>query len=152
MAVRSKVEAMPLELLNQIKARLALPSPARSMVDDPDLVGESLLLLRMVLKDGELGQREVDVLRRVARSSYDLGAAELDDIVFSMRHFAQQASMGQAAAFYRSMEPDRRRLLARRLYAMMAVNRELKRREARFRGRLLELLDLRPDDLLETAA
>lgn len=152
MAVRSKVEAMPLELLNQIAARLARPSPGRPVVDDPALVGESLLLLRMVLKDGELGQREVDVLRRVARSSYNLGSADLDAVVFSMRDFAQQAGMGQAAVFFRSMDLDRRRVLARRLCAIMTLNRELKQREGRFRARLLELLDLRPDDLLEPAA
>jgi|SRR5690606_20122647 len=141
---------MPLELLTQLKARLS-GMARRGLTDSPEVIAELLVLLRMVLADGEMRPRQSEILRRIAAARFGLGGADGNAFMQSMREFGQVVGAGQTTVFFRGLDIERRRLLARRLTDLMEQDRELKGREARFRARLLALLDLTPDDLLDPA-
>lgn len=144
---------MPSELLTQLKVRLwGRSERGGRQADDAETAAELLLLLRMVLADGPLGPRESEILRRIAATGFGLCGADGEAFMQQMRVFDCKVGAGQVTGLFHGLDIERRRMLARRLVDIMEEDQQLKAREARFRGRLLALLALDPDERLKSAA
>jgi uncharacterized tellurite resistance protein B-like protein len=118
---------------------------------DPAMTAEMLLLLRMILADGRIGDERTEMLRRICRDSIDLGDGAFEAVTAFADETAQGISQPQMIAVFRGFDRERRIALARRLAAIVQSDAELKRREARVMIRVLDILDLEREDLAGAA-
>lgn len=110
------------------------------------MVAELLMLFRMILADGEVREAELAMLRRICREAFDVEEAAFPGLM----HVVEQMGVGnelQSVRVFRSFDHPRRVALARRMLAIAQADNELSLHEERFLVRVLDILDLQPDDL-----
>lgn len=110
--------------------------------DDPSIKAEILLLLRLVLADGEAGARTAAVMRRIAGRDLGLDESGLDEVVAEIEHLVASVGTAAAGAALRSLTPARRKVLGQRLAAIAAADEELAGRGGRLRGRIEVIVDI----------
>ncbi len=111
-------------------------------VEDPSIVAELLLLLRLVLADGEAPPPAAALLRRIAADRVGIGAEGVEEVAQEIEHLVAAAGTGGAAAALRDMPLDRRRTLALRLAAIFAADEQCRGLQGRLAGRLAAILGL----------
>jgi len=137
-------------LLTRLKELIEGNASVRKVADDPALMAELLLLLRMVLADGEVAERELATLRRIAAGF----GIEGDDFELVLRHledFGYEISLAQAIDVFREMDRERRIALARHMADIAKADQELSGFEVRLLARVVEMLGLTPADVLPSA-
>lgn len=139
---------MPNRFLSAIRGLIDGDPAVRKVADDPSLVAELLLLFRMALADGEMGERELDTLKRIAGESFGIHPDSFPAVVSHLRDFGYETSAGQAVAVFQEFDIDRRRLLARHLAAIAKADGQLNAHEVRLLARVVELLGLEASDVL----
>lgn len=112
--------------------------------EDSATRAELLFLLRLVFADGDLSSEATRQLGRIASSALAIQQDAIDEIV---REIGGPINPSQAARAFRSFDIEHRKYLARRLSRIAAADAELSRRKDHFTGRVLEILDLSPEDL-----
>jgi len=123
----------------------------KNVAEDRAIVAELLLLLRLILTDGEVRDAELAMLQRICRESLDVEEAALPGLMYVVQEMGG-ASEFQTVRVFRSFDHPRRVALARRMAAIAQADAELSRREERFLVRLLDILDLQPADLAGKAS
>jgi uncharacterized tellurite resistance protein B-like protein len=121
----------------------------RRVADDPALIAELLLLFRMALADGEVRERELEVLKRIAAQSFGIEGESFAAVVKHLRDFGYETNAGQSIAVFQELDLERRRALARRMAAIAKADDELSAHEVRLLARVVELLGLSPSDVTE---
>jgi len=119
----------------------------RKVADDPALMAELLLLLRMALADGRMAEPELATLRRIAADAFGIGAADMEPVLQHLEDFGFETSVPQAIAVFRELERPRRLSLARHLAAIAKADAELNRHEVRLLARVVDMLDLTPAEV-----
>lgn len=140
---------MPRRLLAKLKQFIEGDPAVRMVADDPALVAELLLLFRMVLADGKVQERELGVLKRICAQSFGIEGDSFTAVVEYLHSFGYEINTGQAIGAFRELGLERRRLLARHLATIAKADEELSAREVRLLARVIELLDLEPEDAIE---
>jgi uncharacterized tellurite resistance protein B-like protein len=118
----------------------------RKVADDPALTAELLLLLRMVLADGDVAERELATLRRIA-DGYGVSGRDFELVLSHLEDFGYEVSVAQAIAVFRELDKERRLLLARHMADIAKADQELSRFEVRLLARVLDMLDLDPSEV-----
>lgn len=118
----------------------------RKVADDPALTAELLLLLRMVLADGEAAERELATLRRIART-FGIAGRDFEQVLAYLEDFGYGTSAAQAIAVFREFGKDRRLVLARHMAEIAKADMELSRYEVRLLARVVDVLDLDPAEV-----
>lgn len=137
---------MPRELLARLRIVFEGNASVRKVADEPALMAELLLLLRMVLADGEVEERELATLRRVAESLGVVGE-DFEQVLGHLEDFGYEISAGQATAVFRELDRPRRVMLARHMADIAKADRELSRYEVRLLARVVDMLDIDPADI-----
>ncbi|MCC0044554.1 MAG: TerB family tellurite resistance protein [Brucellaceae bacterium] len=114
-----------------------------SAADDPALTAELLLLVRMVLADGEAHERELAALRRIA-SALGIDGADLELVLDHLGAFGYEITPVQAIAVFRELDMDRRLALAQNMAMLAKADGELSRHEVRLLARVVEILEIDP--------
>ncbi len=139
---------MPQNLLAQIRQLLQGNPSVRKVADDPALTAELLLLVRMVLADGEAHGRELEALRRIATNSLGIDGGDLDLVLDHLSAFGYEITPVQAISVFRELEMDRRETLARNMAALAKADGELSRHEVRLLARVVEILEIDPQRIV----
>jgi uncharacterized tellurite resistance protein B-like protein len=140
---------MPANFIERVRTLFEGDPAVRRVANDPALQAELLLLFRMILADGEVRERELEVFRRICRESFGIDGEGLESVLGYLKDFGYETSSGQAMLVFQEMPEERRRLLARHLAAIAKADADLSRQEVRFLARTLEMLGLQPDDVRE---
>lgn len=135
-------------LLARLRELFEGNASVRTVADDPALTAELLLLLRMILADGEVSERELATLRRIAES-FGISGEDFEPVLSHLEDFGYETSAGQAIAVFRELSKERRILLARHMAAIAKADMELSRFEVRLLARVVSMLDL---DLAEVTS
>lgn len=139
---------MPQNLLAQIRQLLQGNPSVRKVADDPALTAELLLLVRMVLADGEAHGRELEALRRIATNSLGIDGGDLDLVLDHLSAFGYEITPVQAISVFRELDMDRRETLARNMAALAKADGELSRHEVRLLARVVEILEIDPQRIV----
>lgn len=124
----------------------------RQVADDPALMAELLLLFRMVLADGEVRERELDAIRRIAAENFGIEGDDLEKVLGHLQAFGYEVTPVQAIAVFREFDMERRLLLARHMAELAKADEELSRYEVRLLARVVEMLDLDPKAVVDGGA
>jgi uncharacterized tellurite resistance protein B-like protein len=133
-------------LLARLRELFEGNASVRKIADDPALMAELLLLLRMVLADGEVTERELATLRRIAEG-FGISGGDFEQVLGHLEDFGYEVSAGQAIAVFRELDKERRVALARHMAEIAKADRELSRFEVRLLARVLDMLDVDPSDV-----
>jgi uncharacterized tellurite resistance protein B-like protein len=126
--------------LEALKTRLEKERVARMVANDPALTAELLLLFRVILADGEVTQRELNIFKRICRESFGLDPEVMDGVYAYLHDFAYETSAAQAAAIFTDLPQDRRQALLDHMIAIAEADTEIDAREERFVARIGDLL------------
>ena len=135
---------MPQNLLARLRQLLQGNPSVRKVADDPALTAELLLLVRMVLADGEAHERELAALRRIASDSLGIDGADLELVLDHLGAFGYEITPVQAIAVFRELDMDRRLALAQNMAMLAKADGELSRHEVRLLARVVEILEIDP--------
>jgi uncharacterized tellurite resistance protein B-like protein len=138
--------AMAHGLLARLRELIEGNASVRKIADDPALMAEFLLLLRMVLADGEVAERELAALRRIA-GSFGIAGDDFERMISFLEAFGYEVSAAQAIAVFRELDKERRLLLARHMAEIAKADHELSRFEVRLLARVVDMLDLDPAEV-----
>ena len=133
-------------LLVRLRELIEGNASVRKIADDPALMAEFLLLLRMVLADGEVAERELAALRRIA-GTFGIEGDDFERMIAYLEDFGYEVSAAQAIAVFRELDKERRLLLARHMAEIAKADRELSRFEVRLLARVVDMLDLDPAEV-----
>ncbi len=139
---------MPQGLLTTLRELIQGNASVRKVADDPALTAEFLLLFRMALADGEVKQRELDTIRRIAEESFGIDGDDLDSVLRYLSRFAYETSAAQAVAIFQEFDRERRLQLARHMAELAKADDEIGQYEVRLLGRVVEMLNLDPHEVV----
>lgn len=142
---------MPQGLLAKLRELFEGNPSVRKVADDPALMAELLLLLRMALADGRMAGPELATLRRIAQEAFGIPAADMEPVLRYLEDFGFEVSVPQAVAVFRELDRPRRLALARHLAAVAKADAELSRHEVRLLARIIDMLDLTPAEVTAPA-
>ncbi|WP_163273035.1 hypothetical protein [Chelativorans alearense] len=111
-----------------------------------ELAGDVLLLLRLVLNDGEMTPSARDALQRVAERAFSIDAPTFEAFLPVLQPFGAKGA-ARAGAVLRARPKDERVLLARMLLAAALKGDTLTLHEERLRARAAEILGLDEGDV-----
>ena len=120
----------------------------RRVADDPALLAELMLLFRMILADGEVRDRELETFRRICAESFGIGPDSFGEVMTYLQDFGYEITSAQAIAVFRDLDKDRRTQLARHMAEIAKADTELSKHEVRLLARVIDMLDLKPADVV----
>jgi uncharacterized tellurite resistance protein B-like protein len=143
---------MPQGLLASLRELMQGNPSVRKVADDPALMAELLLLFRMVLADGEVHERELDAIRRIAAENFGIEGNDLEKVLSHLQAFGYEITQAQAIAVFQEFDMERRLLLARHMADLAKADEELSQYEVRLLARVVEMLDLDPKAVVKGGA
>ena len=136
-------------LLAQIREIFEGDPGVRKVADDPVLSAELLLLFRMILADGQVSDKEMEVFRRICRDAFGIADDSFEGVVEYLNDFGYETSGAQAIEMFRELDVERRRTLARHMAEIAKADRQLAENEVRLLRRTLDLLGISPVDVVK---
>lgn len=133
--------------LEALKVRLAKERVAGIVAGDPALTAELLLLFRVILADGEVRERELDIFKRICRDSFGLDPALMDGVYEYLTDFAYETSAEQAAAIFADLPEARRQALLDHMIEIAGADSDIDFHEERIVTRVADMLGF---DITET--
>lgn len=143
---------MPQGLLDTLRELIQGNPSVRKVADDPALMAELLLLFRMVLADGEVRERELETIRRIAAENFGIEGGDLQKVLRHLDAFGYEITPAQAIAVFREFSAERRLLLAQHMALLAKADEELSHYEVRLLARVVEMLDLDPKAVVNGVA
>ncbi len=127
-------------LFGKIKAMLERDKSVRLVANDPALTAELLLLFRMILADGDVKDRELQMLRRICESEFAINADAIDGVYKYLQDYSYETSIDQSAQMFASLSVERRQELLNHMIAIAEADDELASNELKLLGRTAEML------------
>jgi uncharacterized tellurite resistance protein B-like protein len=127
--------------LDALKTRLEREKVVRLVANDPALTAELLLLFKVILADGEVKQRELDIFKRICRDSFGLDPEVMDGVYEYLNDFAYETTPAQAASVFADLPLERRQRLLDHMIEIAEADSDIDRREERFLARIADMLD-----------
>jgi uncharacterized tellurite resistance protein B-like protein len=140
---------MAFALLDQIRSIFDGDPGVRKVADDPVLSAELLMLFRMILADGSVSESEMAAFRRICREAFGIPEASIDSVIEFLNDFGYETNSSQAIAQFRDLDVERRKLLARHMAEIAKADSQLAGNEMQLLRRTLDLLDIRPADVVK---
>ncbi|MCI5076254.1 TerB family tellurite resistance protein [Oricola sp.] len=131
---------MAMAWLEALKSRLEQEKAVRMVANDPALTAELLLMFKVILADGEVRQRELDIFKRICRDSFGLDPDAMDGVYRYLSDFAYEISPAQAAGTFADLPLERRQRLLDHMIAIAEADRDIDKREERFLARIGDIL------------
>jgi len=135
-------------LLTRLRDLFEGNQSVRKVADDPSLMAELLLLFRMILADGEADEKEMASFRRICAEAFGIEGDDLSQVMGHLEDYGYEISAGQSIAVFREFDRARRIELARHLADIAKADEELSRHEVRLLARVIEMLDLDPQEVV----
>jgi len=119
----------------------------RKIADDPSLTSELILLLRMMLADGELRPEEMANFKRLCQTAFDIPEADVPQVLQYLKDFGYATTAADAASLFAELEPQRKRSLLLHMLSIAKSDDELHANEAELIRRTAEALGLGAADI-----
>lgn len=136
-------------IFERISAYLSKKTAVQRLSEDPALVSELLLLVRLVFVDGQKHQAEMNALLHIMQHDFDIMPEELPEIADYLKTFSYETTSTQAAALFNEMAPERRQSLINHLVAIAQADNEIHPAESALIARVIEQLNVTPEELFE---
>ena len=127
-------------MFGKFKAMLEREKSVRLVANDPALTAELLLLFRMILADGDVKDRELQMLRRICESEFGINADAIDGIYKYLQDYSYETSIDQSAQMFSSLSVERRQELLNHMIAIAEADDELASNEIKLLGRTAAML------------
>lgn len=134
-------------IFERISAYLSKKTAVQRLAEDPALVSELLLLVRLVFVDGQKHPAEMNALLHIMQHDFDIKPEELPEIADYLKTFSYETSSTQAAALFSEMAPERRDSLIRHLLFIAQADNEMHPSESALISRVVEQLNVTPEEL-----
>jgi uncharacterized tellurite resistance protein B-like protein len=102
----------------------------RKVADDVMLTSELILLVRMMLADGELRPQEMQNFKRICRTAFGIPEEDIEQVMQYLKDFGYGTSAADAAAMFADFEPERKRALLVHMLSIAKADEQLDRSEA----------------------
>ncbi len=136
-------------IFERISAYLSKKTAVQRLSEDPALVSELLLLVRLVFADGQKNQAEMNALLRIMQHDFDIKPEELPEVADYLKTFSYETTSTQAAALFSEMVPERRQSLVGHLLTIAKADNEIHPAESALIARVVEQLNVTPEELFE---
>lgn len=136
-------------VFERISAYLSKKTAVQRLSEDPALVSELLLLVRLVFADGQKNSAEMNVLLRIMQHDFGINPDELPEVAEYLKTFSYETTSVQAAALFREMVPERRQSLIGHLLTIAQADNEIHPAESALIARVIEQLDVSAEELFE---
>jgi uncharacterized tellurite resistance protein B-like protein len=136
-------------IFERISAYLSKKTAVQRLSEDPALVSELLLLVRLVFADGQKDPAEMNALLHIMQHEFDIKPEELPEVADYLKTYAYETTSTQAAALFNEMVPERRYSLVGHLLTIAKADNEIHPAESALISRVIEQLNVTPDELFE---
>ncbi|WP_439272141.1 TerB family tellurite resistance protein [Pseudochrobactrum sp. HB0163] len=134
-------------IFERISNYLSKKTAVQRLSEDPALVSELLLLVRLVFADGQKHQAEMNALLHIMQHDFGIKPEELPEVADYLKTFAYETSNAQAAALFSEMAPERRQSLINHLVAIAQADHEIHPAESALIARVIAQLNVDPEEL-----
>ena len=138
---------MPKNFLRAIREFLEGNKSVRKVAEDISLTSELILLLRMMLADGELRPEEMANFKRLCHTAFDIPEQDVPKALQYLKDYGYETTAADAAAMFSDLDPDRKRALLLHMLSIAKSDDELHGNEAELIRRTAEALGISAADL-----
>ncbi|ALF29789.1 MULTISPECIES: TerB family tellurite resistance protein [Brucella] len=128
-------------IFERISAFLSEKNAVQRVAEDPALASELLLLLHVVVADGNQHPAEI------AANNFGIPPEELPEVAEYLKDFGYETTTKQAANMLAEMAPERRLALLSDLMKIACSDHRLDRSETTMIQRIANTLGIKPEEL-----
>jgi uncharacterized tellurite resistance protein B-like protein len=134
-------------LLHSIREFIEGNRSVKRVAGDIALTSELILLIRMMLADGELRPEEMANFRQICETTFGIPQADVPQVMQYLKDFGYGTSAHDAAEMFRELEPERKRRLLLNMLMVAKSDERLDVSEAELIKRTAEVLELTAEDI-----
>ena len=138
---------MVVEFLDRVRTLFEGDPAVKRVADDPALSAELMLLLRMVLADGEVDEAEMATFRHICAEAFGISGEGLRQVTEYLQDFGYEITTPKALELYATLPMDRRVALARHMAEIAKADQDFSAKEAELLKRTLSLLGITQNDI-----
>jgi uncharacterized tellurite resistance protein B-like protein len=138
---------MAKNFIKKIRQFIEGNSSVRKVADDPLLTSELILLVRMMLADGELKPAELASFRRICEVAFAIPEDDVGEVIQYLKDFGYNTSAADAAAMFAEFDDERKRALLAHMLSIAKSDETLDGNEAELIRRTASVLGLAPADI-----
>ena len=140
-----------MRLLDTLREFFTERSSVSVVADDPAVMSELLLLIRMIFADGELRGDELVAFRKICSEGFGIPEADVTEVMRYVSDFGYETTGQQAAETFRALPDARKRALLSHLMALAVADDRLHENELELIERVAETLGYPASMLKELA-
>lgn len=138
--------------LGSIREFIEGNASVRKVADDVGLTSELILLVRMMLADGELRPAEMQNFRTICQSAFGIPQEDVPQVMQYLKDFGYSTSAADAAAMFADFDPERKRALLIHMLEIAKSDDQLDVHEAELIKRTAKVLGLTGEDIAAARA
>ncbi len=135
------------QFLRSIREFISGNPSVKKVADDITLTSELILLVRMMLADGELRPAELENFKRICQSAFGIPQEDVPQVMQYLKDFGYDTSAHDAAAIFAEFEPERKRSLLVHMLSIAKSDDQLDVSEAELIKRTAKVLGLTGADI-----
>ncbi|ABQ60461.1 conserved hypothetical protein [Brucella ovis ATCC 25840] len=144
---RNSRGSMSESIFERISAFLSKKNAVQRVAEDPALASELLLLLHVVVADGNQHPAEIAAFKEIAANNFGIPPEELPEVAEYLKDFGYETTTKQAANMLAEMAPERRLALLSDLMKIACSDHRLDRSETTMIQRIANTLGIKPEEL-----
>ena len=138
-----------MQLLDTLKDFFTDRSSVAIVADDPAIMSELLLLVRMMFADGELKGDELAAFRKVCAEGFGIPSDDVTEVMRYVSDFGYETTGKQAAETFGSLPDERKRTLLNHLMTVAVADNRLHQNEMELLRRVADTLGISRDELAQ---
>lgn len=137
-----------MSVVDKIREWLDQDKSVRMVADDIQLTSELLLLVRMMLADGELKPAELDNFKRICNRAFGIPHADVPDVINYLKDIGYETTPQDAANMFQNLDIVRKRALLVHMFSIAKSDNDLDANEIELIRRTADILGLTAEDIL----
>ena len=137
-----------MSIIDNIRGWLDQDKSVRMVAGDIQLTSELLLLVRMMLADGELKEEELDNFKRICNRAFGIPHADVPDVINYLKEFGYETTPQDAANMFQNLDIQRKRSLLVHMFSIAKSDNDLDENEIDLIRRTAGILGLTAEDIL----
>ena len=137
-----------MSFVDSIREWLDQDKSVRMVAGDMQLTSELLLLVRMMLADGELKAAELDNFKRICNRAFGIPHEDVPDVIRYLKDIGYETTPQDAASVFRNLDLERKRSLLVHMFSIAKSDDHLDKNEIDLIRRTADILGLTSEDIL----
>ena len=135
------------EMLDQIKGWLGQNSSLQRVADDPRLMAELILLMRMIYADGISKPEEVENFKNICHIAFGIPKEEVPKVTKFLEDYGYETTVDDAAHMFSEIPIERKRSLLLHMLSIAKADHELHEDEIQIIQKTASILGVSASDL-----